>query len=152
MDFLFREGTFFWLALAVFLLIIEGCSWNLTTIWFAVGALGALVASQLGGSPLVQASTFVLVSFVALLATKPLVRKWKDHPFTPTNGDRNIGRIAQVLEQITPSQPGRIRLDGVDWAAQVRDDVTLQPDTLCRVVALESTVLIVEPYITDASH
>lgn len=149
MEFLFQDGTTFWFFLTVFLLIIEGCTWNLTTIWFAVGALGALLANQLGASPLIQAAVFLLVSFVAVLATKPLVRKWKDHPFTPTNGDRNVGRVADVLEEIAPSHPGRVQLDGVSWAAQVNGDYSLHPTALCRIVGFQSTTLIVEPYLSE---
>lgn len=149
MEFLLQDGTTFWFFLTVLLLIIEGCTWNLTTIWFAVGALGALLANQLGASPLVQTAVFLLVSFVAVLATKPLVRKWKDHPFTPTNGDRNVGRVADVLEEISPSRPGRVQLDGVSWAAQVNGNYILHPTTLCRVVDFHSTTLIVEPYLSE---
>ncbi len=149
MEFLLQDGTTFWFFLTVLLLIIEGCTWNLTTIWFAVGALGALLANQLGASPLVQTAVFLLVSCVAVLATKPLVRKWKDHPFTPTNGDRNVGRVADVLEEITPSHPGRVQLDGVSWAAQVNGNYILRPTVLCRVVDFHSTTLIVEPYLSE---
>lgn len=149
MEFLLQGGTSFWFFLTILLLIIEGCTWNLTTIWFAVGALGALLANQLGASPLVQTAVFLLVSCVAVLATKPLVRKWKDHPFTPTNGDRNVGRVADVLEEITPSHPGRVQLDGVSWAAQVNGNYILRPTALCRVVDFHSTTLIVEPYLSE---
>ena len=149
MEFLLQDGTTFWFFLTVLLLIIEGCTWNLTTIWFAVGALGALLANQLGASPLVQTAVFLLVSCVAVLATKPLVRKWKDHPFTPTNCDRNVGRVADVLEEITPSHPGRVQLDGVSWAAQVNGNYILRPTVLCRVVDFHSTTLIVEPYLSE---
>lgn len=149
MDFLFQGGAAFWFFLTIFLLMIESCTWNLTTIWFAVGCLGALLANQLGASPLMQTAAFLLISLVAVLATKPLVRKWKNHPFTPTNGDRNIGRVATVVEEISPSHPGRIQLDGVSWAAQVNGDFVLPPDTRCRIIGFHSTTLIVEPYLSE---
>ena len=67
----------FWLAAAVALLAAEGLTVNLVSIWFAVGAVGGLAASWLGASPLAQFVVFALVSFVCLLATRPLVRRLK---------------------------------------------------------------------------
>lgn len=145
MNFLSAEGTVFWLAAVIVLLIIEGATNNLTTIWFAVGAAGALVASQFNASIPVQIIIFIVVSFVALLVTKPLVRKWRNTPITPTNGDRNIGRTALVLCAVTPQQVGRVRLDGVDWSARLAGSVSLEPNQTCRVVAVDSTTLVVEP-------
>ena len=145
MDFLLHGATAFWLGLMVLLLIIEGCTWNLTTIWFAAGALAALLVSQFIPNLTLQAFVFVLVSLVALLATKPLVHKWKQAQTAPTNADRNIGRIAQVITPVTAEIPGRVLLDGVSWAARCKGTATLPPKTRCRVCAIESTTLIVEP-------
>ncbi len=145
MDFLAVEGTIPWLIILIILLVIEGATSNLTTIWFAIGAIGALASSQMGAGVPVQIIVFILVSFVALLATRPLVKKWRNDPTVPTNGDRNIGRIAQVISTISPEQPGRVRLDGIDWSARLQGDVTLTPNDSCRIVAMESTTLIVEP-------
>lgn len=141
-----QQSTLLWLFLMVFLLIIEACTWNLTTIWFAVGALGALLVSQWGGSLLAQAACFVVFGLISVVLTRPLVRKWKASGYTPTNSDRNVGRIAQVLSEITSTQAGRVRLDGVDWTAQVQGASSLHPGDLCRVEKMQSTVLIVTPW------
>jgi membrane protein implicated in regulation of membrane protease activity len=37
-----------------------------------------------------------------------------------------------------------VRLDGVEWNARTNDDRTLQPGEICRIVAMQSTLLIVE--------
>lgn len=141
-----QQSTVFWLGLMVFLLLIEACTWNLTTIWFAIGALGALLVSQWGGSPLAQAACFVVVGLISVALTRPLIKKWKAAGYTPTNSDRNIGRVAQVLSEITPTQAGRVRLDGVDWTAQVQGTSSLNPGDLCRVEKMQSTVLVVTPW------
>lgn len=145
MNFLAAEGTVVWLTALIVLLIIEGATNNLTTIWFAVGAAAALVASQFGATVPLQIIVFIVISFVALLATKPLVRKWRNTPITPTNGDRNVGRTALVISAVTPTQVGRVRLDGVDWSARLAGTAPLEPNQTCRVVAMDSTTLVVEP-------
>lgn len=140
------QSTVFWLSLMVVLLIIEGCTWNLTTIWFAAGALGAVLVSQWGGSPVMQAGCFVIVGLVSVVLTRPLVKKWKSTGRTPTNSDRNIGRVAQVLTEMGPTKAGRVRLDGVDWSAQVQGTASLQPGDFCQVADMHSTVLVVVPW------
>lgn len=147
MNFLIQESTFFWLGLMVVLLAIEACTVNLTTIWFALGALGATIAQQMGANFMVQAAVFVLIGLVSLLCTRPLIQQGKQIPYTPTNADRNIGRIAHVIEDISPVQNGRISLDGVEWAARTEGSYSLSAGSLCRVTGLESTVLVVEPYL-----
>lgn len=137
------EPALLWLALAVVLLIIEGLTVNLVSIWFAIGAGAAMLVCVLDGGILYQLLAFVLVSAVALVLTRPLAKNARNAPSTPTNADRNIGRVAKVLEPISPDHPGRVRLDGIDWAA--RSTSSLPADSLCRVTAMESTVLVVEP-------
>ena len=61
-----------WLiAMAVFL-IVEGIVPGLVSIWFAVGALAALVAAMVGAPLWLQLVWFVLVSIAALALTRPL--------------------------------------------------------------------------------
>ena len=150
LEFLAHEGTAFWLTATIVLLVIEGCTWNMTTIWLAVGAIGALITSQLNPSYTVQTAVFVTVGLLTVILTRPLVRKWKDLDHTATNGDRNLGRVCEVVDTISITKPGRIHLDGVDWTARVNTDVVLKPESLCRIIAIESTVMIVEPF-TDGN-
>lgn len=134
-----------WLAALIALLVIEGATANLVTIWFAAGAAVTLLLSLFFHSLPVQLLVFALASLAALVLTKPFVRKLREQRVVPTNADRNIGRSATVLEPIGPDTPGRVRLDGVDWKACVRSGDTLQPGDRCRVTDIQSTVLIVEP-------
>ena len=72
---------------------------------------------------------------------------------TATNGDRNLGREAIVLSPVTAEVPGRVRLDGVDWNARcATPGDTLTPGSLCRVTEIHSTLLIVEPVLTESRN
>ena len=49
--------------------------------------------------------------------------------------------------------PGRVRLDGVDWNARcATPGDTLGPGALCRVTEIHSTLLIVEPVLTESRN
>ena len=61
-----------WLVILAVLVVIEIITLGLTTIWFAGGALAALVVSLLGGPVWLQILLFLAVSVVLLVFTRPL--------------------------------------------------------------------------------
>lgn len=138
-------SSVFWLAALVVLLIVEAATTGMVCIWFSIGAAASLLVSLFSSNMLLESLVFAVVSAVSLAACRPLVVRLQQQRADPTNGDRNIGRTATVLEPITPERPGRVRLDGVDWAARVCGNFTLETGQLCRVFDIQSTVLIVEP-------
>ena len=106
-----------WLAAAVGFLALEASTFNMTSIWFAIGSAAALLCCVFTGSFRVQAVVFLVVSILCLAAFRPLAAKLR-LKHTATNGDRNLGREAIVLSPVTAEVPGRVRLDGVDWNAR----------------------------------
>ena len=141
---------FLWLAAAVVFLAIEATTISMTSIWFAAGSAAALLTCLFTDSFRVQALVFIVVSILCLLAFRPLAAKLRQKP-TPTNGDRNLGREATVLTTVTADVPGRVRLDGVDWNARcVTPGDALEPGDHCRVTEIHSTLLLVEPILTES--
>ena len=61
------------------------------------------------------------------------------------------GEFMVALTTVTADLPGRVRLDGVDWNARCSTPGdTLTPGQRCRVTELHSTLLIVEPVLTES--
>ena len=85
-----------WLIAAIGFLMLEAATFNLVSVWFAVGSAAALLSCLATDSLKIQAVVFIAVSAFCLVAFKPLAAKLR-HTSTPTNGDRNIGRTAEVL-------------------------------------------------------
>lgn len=133
-----------WLIATIILLFVEASTFNLVSVWFAVGSAAALISCLFTDSLLAQSVIFVAVSVVCLLALRPLAARLKKPP-VPTNADLNIGRIATVLTPVTDEVPGRVRLDGVDWNARALPGTAFQPGERCRVAEIHSTLLMVEP-------
>ncbi len=141
----------FWLIAAVGFLVLEGMTFSMVSIWFAAGSAAALLSCLFSPSFRVQAVVFIVVSTLCLAAFKPLAQKLRQKP-TPTNGDRSLGREAKVLTPVSAEATGRVRLDGVDWNARcATPGDTLAPGQLCRVTEIHSTLLIVEPVLTETS-
>ena len=88
----------FWIVAAVVFGIIEAATVALITVWFAVGAVAAAVAAQLGGSVLSQVLTFVLVSGVLLIVTRPMTNKFFVKK-TETGENRRAGLVGGFRER-----------------------------------------------------
>jgi len=143
-----NTAPFFWLIAAVGFLVLEGCTFNMTSIWFAIGAAAALISCLFTDLFRVQALLFIVVSVLCLLAFRPLAAKLRKAP-TATNGDRNLGREATVLTPVTAEEPGRVRLDGVDWNA--RSEQTIPAGSLCVVLSVDGATLTVRPDTATAA-
>ena len=76
-----------WLVILAVLVVIEIITLGLTTIWFAGGALVALVVSLLGGPVWLQILLFLGVSVVLLIFTRPLAVRYMNKNQQKTNVD-----------------------------------------------------------------
>ena len=142
----------FWLIAAVGFLVLEGMTFSMVSVWFAAGSAAALLSCLFHPPFKVQAVVFIVVSVLCLAAFKPLTQRLRQKP-TPTNGDRSLGREARVLTPVSAEETGRVRLDGVDWNARcATPGDTLGPGALCRVTEIHSTLLIVEPVLTESRN
>lgn len=109
--------TLIWVIAFLGLLLVEFLTVGLVSIWFAVGALGALITSFITESVLIQTVVFIVVSLITLFATQPLIKKFKVTKFEPTNSDRVIGKTAEVTKEIKPDKYGEVEVFGVTWMA-----------------------------------
>jgi membrane protein implicated in regulation of membrane protease activity len=134
-----------WLALLVIFAAAEGISVGLTSIWFAAGALCALVVALLGGPLWLQIVVFIVVSALCLLAVRPLAKKFFTPGVQPTNADRIIGREALVTEDIDDLQgKGAVVIGGVTWTARSGTDQIIPSGTKVKVLRIEGVKVIVE--------
>ena len=89
-----------WLIVFAAALVVEASTSALVSIWFAVGALGAVFAAALGANLIVQLVVFALLAGILLVFTRPLLKKLFPNKFIPTNSELEIGKTAVVIETI----------------------------------------------------
>ena len=78
----FQGGmTAAWVVLMIIFLVIEGIVPGLVSIWFALGALAALISAMLGAQIWLQATWFVVISLLALVVTRPLAKRKRSTHF-----------------------------------------------------------------------
>ena len=136
---------YLWIGLAILLGVAEAVTIQLVAVWFAVGALAAVIPAALGASVTVQFGVFVAVSAVTLILTRPLVKKVLTPRRERTNADRLIGTIGVVIEEIDNFRSkGRVTLSGLDLAARSEDGEIIPPGAEVLVNRIEGVTLIVE--------
>lgn len=137
--------TWIWLGGIVLFGVVEAISAGLVSIWFVAGAVAALIATLLHASTGVQFAVFLVVSGVALAATRPLVKKLNAKKTIPTNLDRVIGTEGKVTETIDNSNSaGAVYVDGKTWTARSTDDSVIPVGSLVTISKMEGVKLFVE--------
>lgn len=134
-----------WLVLLILFLVAEGSTAAVTTIWFAVGALGAMVAALLGAEIWLQVVLFAAVSVLLLLALRPVLKKYIEPKKVKTNIDSVIGSQGVVLEKIDNiAGTGRVRLGGMEWSARSSSGEMIEVGTVIAVERIEGVKVFVK--------
>ncbi len=131
------EQIILWLVLLVVLFGIEMATMGLTTIWFAGGALVAIIAALLHAPFIVQIVLFFLVALVLLVFTRPVAVRYFNKDRIRTNVESVVGMQAIVTEEIDNLQEkGKVTVNGMEWTA--RNVAAEKPIEAGAVVTVES--------------
>ncbi|MCR5556469.1 MAG: NfeD family protein [Butyrivibrio sp.] len=135
-----------WLIAAIVLAVIELSTMGLVTIWFAIGALVAMIGALFGAGIFVQLLLFIVVSVVILVAVRPLAEKYLNRNIKKTNIDAVVGRKLIAKTDINNLKGiGKVDMEGSTWlAASSNDEVTIPAGTEVVVVKVVGAKLIVD--------
>ena len=136
-----------WLAIMVVFLIVEAaCPFHLVSIWFAAGALVAMIISMLGGELWLQIIAFCIVSGALLAGLWPFIRKFLNPHLTKTNVDSVIGTEGIVTADIDNlNAVGQVKLGGMEWTARSTSGADIPTGTRIRVDRIEGVKAFVSP-------
>lgn len=139
--------SIFWLAATVILGITEAVTVTLTSIWFALGAVAAMIVALFGGPLWLQILLFAIVSLASLLALRPLAKtKLGGSVKTATNADRIIGREAVVTEQIdNVAGAGAVSVGGIIWTARSDSNAPIPAGSRVTILRIEGVKVFVRP-------
>ena len=131
-----------WFIVFLIMLVIEIVTVNLVSIWFAIGALAAMLTAYFTESIVIQIVVFIVVSILTLIITKPLVKKFKGFDITPTNSDRVIGKVGEVIKKIDTNKYGEVKVFDSIWTA--KSDNKIDVGEKVKILSIEGVKLIVE--------
>ena len=136
-----------WVIVFLVLMVLELISMGLTTIWFAGGAVVALVLSAFNAPVAAQVIVFLVVSTLLLYFTRPIAQKYFNKNRVNTNVESMPGQIGIVTADIDNiAATGTVSLNGMDWTARSKEpEGTIAKGTKVRVLEVQGVKLIVEP-------
>ena len=127
-----------WLVILVVLLFMEAQTVTLVSLWFAAGALAALIAALLGAVWWVQVIVFLAVSGITLASLRPLVKKQLKPRLTKTNVDALVGTCGYVLADVDNlAACGKVKLGAMEWTARSTSGEPIAAGTLVKVDKIE---------------
>jgi len=139
------EMMIIWLVVLIVAIVAEIISLGLTSIWFAGGALAAMVLAAFSLPVWLQVLVFLAVSLALIIFTRPIAVKYFNKDRVRTNVESLIGKQAIVISEIDNLQGiGQATVGGQEWSARSEDDSRKYPvGTVVDVVAINGVKLIV---------
>ena len=129
-----------WLIILVVLALAEAATINLVSIWFAAGALTALLVSLFCQNFWIQLVVFLLVSTLCLALAQ---KKFTPH-LRPTNLDLLLGQYGVVTEDIDNlAATGQVKVDGQIWTARNEVEEPIPAGSIVQVLRIEGVKIIV---------
>lgn len=133
-----------WLIFGVIFTIGEILTPTFFLFWFGIGAFVASAVSIAFGT-LVQVVTFITVSGLLVILTRPLTKKLTREQPRKIHIDEIIGKTAIVIETIdNENSKGLIKINGDTWRAYSHDDSVIQEGEKVKILKVEGAHVIVE--------
>ena len=134
----------FWLIAMIIFVVAESMTVTLVSIWFAVGALGAILVALLGGGLMLQVTVFLALAIVLLFLLRGMVRKHFSPRVTKTNVDSVVGATGIVLTPVNNiAALGQVQVGGVEWSARSTDNTHIPAGALVKVDKIEGVKVFV---------
>ena len=136
----------FWLVMLIVFVLAEAGTVALVSLWFAAGALVALILSMLSAPIWMQFTLFLLVSGVMLWLLRPVIRRHFKPHLTRTNADAVIGKVGITMAPINNMMAqGKLLVDGMEWSARSTDGQEIPENVKVRIDRIEGVKLYVTP-------
>lgn len=137
--------AFFWLAIVLLTVYVEAHTVQLVSIWFACAAVvsGILAACKVDFT--IQLLVFAILSFILVLASRPLAKKLNRAKSIKTNADELIDEVAFVTKKIDAFGKGEVKTKYETYTAIAKDPTKqIAQGTKVKVLEITGNKIIVE--------
>lgn len=133
-----------WLAASVGLAAVEAATADFTFLMLAGGALAGAGSAAMGASFPVSAVIAVVVGLALVLFVRPaLSQRFRPAHATDIGAAGLVGRSAQVLQEVTSDESGRVKLNGEIWSARSADERRYSAGETVQVVLIDGATAVV---------
>lgn len=137
-----------WIVLIIIFAVVEIITVGLTSIWFAGGAVAALLGYAVGLNEIWQFLIFLAVSLILLFFTRPWALKYFKPHLVKTNYEEVIGKNVCLTETIDNVKgTGTAVLKGQEWTARAYDEGRIfEAGMIVKVKEIRGVTM----YVTDS--
>ena len=128
-----------WFLLAIIFGIIEAMTLGIVSIWFAIGALAAMLTSIFIDSVMIQIFIFLATSLILIVKTRKFAVGMLKVGKEKTNLDDLIG-----TKEILPYVAGEVKLEGKFWRSMSESKQTYAEGAIVTVLRIEGVTIIVK--------
>lgn len=108
-----------WLIAAGVLIVVEMLTLTFYLLWLGIGALAAaLVDVIFPDAVLLEVIVGCIVALLLTLFTKPITRRIQTGRGFKDAVDELIGMRGTVIEDVSPEEPGIVKVGGDTWSAK----------------------------------
>lgn len=134
-----------WLAIIIGFAILEAVTMDLSAIWFAFGALIAMIVAVFTNSVTIQMTFFIVGSTIFLILFRPMLKKVLFKKETQkTNIDMIIGETGIATTDVT-CDGGEVKVCGKIWTAINNDkDGTILTNEKVEILQIKGSKIIVK--------
>ena len=134
--------TWLWFWIAVAFAVIEAFTLGIVSIWFAIGALVAMLFAFVIDSFMIQLLVFLAVSLILVATTRKVAVEKLKIGHTKTNIDELIGKEAVVVKDIESHTAGEVKVEGKVWRVVSESKHEYKVDEIVTVLRIEGVTII----------
>jgi membrane protein implicated in regulation of membrane protease activity len=142
------DWMWMWFGLALVLFLVELCTVDLLSVWFAIAALLLGIVTALAPTLHIvwQLVIFMVLSASLFIATRPFVKRFSARrKGQETNLELIVGATARVTERIENDRElGSVKLNGLMWTARSVDGSIIEIDELVEIKEIKGNKVFVE--------
>lgn len=133
----------FWIIIAAVAIIIDIATSNFLFVWFAVGAIAAMISGFIGISFGVQVIIFLVVSLITVSLGYPWAKKKFKNSVKriPLMEENYVGRVMKAEEDIVDI--AKVKVDGVYWTV-VNTGEKIKSGNNFKIVGIDGIKLIIK--------
>ncbi len=132
-----------WTVLIIVFAVAEAFTLGLTSIWFALGAIVALLVSLLKLPIYLQTAVFLIATLVLVIYTRPIAQKYLRIGVSKTNVSALVGEKGVVMKRVDVYNLGQVKVKGQIWTAKSENGEEIARGEEVEIVAIEGVKLIV---------
>lgn len=138
--------VFVWGFICVLAVVLELVTASLVSIWFAAGALAAMILAFFGVSPGMQALVFLILSLLVMGLFRSGVRARFFQEREALNAGRVKGKEALVKQRIDNVRgTGIVIVEGIEWTARAVAPGVIEEGSRVLIEEIQGVKLLVRP-------